>query len=129
MRTLRALEVQRPATWLESFGAHKVLGALAMLHEEMAATTLANPAGRFVSILRTFPEFERVEDTAFLDVLADPSRLDDERRRRRQPVTVGGSRLAWLNRRKLELMTNERLTVGAAYERAAAEWAEQAGGA
>ncbi|MCC6959423.1 MAG: hypothetical protein IT301_06210 [Dehalococcoidia bacterium] len=82
LRTLRSLDVQRPATVLASFGNAKVLGALAMLHEEMLATDVRNPGGYLVAILRRWPEFEHVEDIAFLDQMADPGFYASEQRRR-----------------------------------------------
>jgi hypothetical protein len=91
LRTLCALEVGRPATVLASFGEEKVLGALALLHEEMVATDVRNPGGYLVAILRRWPEFERVVDTAFLAEMADPAALAVARRRRQYGVRAGGA--------------------------------------
>jgi hypothetical protein len=116
--------VQRPGTVVASFGAQAVAGALAMLHEEMRARRLTNPAGRLIVILRTWPAFEAVDDLGFLDELAagEPAPVPERRQ-----ASWGDGRLDWVNRRKLELITTERLPVGAAYERAAAEWLARGG--
>ena len=83
LRVLRVIGFERAGTVLSSYGPEKVLGALAMVYDEMLATDVANPGGYLVTTLRKWPAFEPVTDASFLELMEDPEAMAAERRRRK----------------------------------------------